>query len=90
MWYSNTSLGQPEFMQQLNELRKTTGTVLRIDHTYKVTKALGVKNDPTEGQHLNEGKTAKKKRNWVPLKASLLLILSETNHVKYLVITKLT
>jgi len=36
------STGRKLLEEQLCELRKTTGKCLRIDHTYKITSALGI------------------------------------------------
>ena len=40
-------MGRKLLEEQLCELRKTTGKCLRIDHTYKITSALGVTIDET-------------------------------------------
>ena len=37
----NNMLGSIEFEKQLLQLRQTTGTILRFDHTYKFVKCLG-------------------------------------------------
>ena len=39
-WWETT--GQPNFENQIKFLRSKSGKVLRIDHTYKAVKSLGV------------------------------------------------
>lgn len=36
-----TCTGQKQLETQLLHLRKTTGTILRYDHSYKIVKSLG-------------------------------------------------
>ena len=41
-WWETHETGRKEYLAHQESLRKSTGLVLRIDHTYKVVKCIGV------------------------------------------------
>lgn len=59
--------GSVMLTKQLQSVRRSCGTVIRMDHTYKAVKQLGAYDQVKEC--------------WVAIKASLLLALSEKGFV---------
>lgn len=49
---SHSTVGEPNLLSQIDLLRRTTGTVIRMDHTYKAVSSIGVTKDGVWVQYL--------------------------------------
>ena len=46
-WWTKMPSGRQAHWQHVQYLRRTTGSILRIDHSYKIVKCVGVQEGET-------------------------------------------